>query len=229
LNLLLDRPLEQDLTLSDVDGTPPVPGDADSDMATALGNRPDARKARLGLERQEISVKGAWAALLPALTVGASLGYRFDEPTYTIAPGVTVAGTNPYYQASAVLSVPIFDGFARWQDVRDSKLALDAQREDWRGLLRKIASDLLNARQGLEQSRRSYELARDETQTAQEELDILLDQYRDGRATAVQIRDSRNDLLQLEQAQATSLYQYYIGRAQLLEVSGTLLPDAFGP
>lgn len=226
LNTLLERPLHEARPLVDVSGLPESRPDLESDLATALQRRTDARESRLALDRAQIGLRAAWSELFPDLTVNAALSYRFDEPRYTIAPGVRVSATNPYWQVGAAVSWTVFDGGARWQDVQRARLRLDAAREDQEALRRTVASEVLQAGLDLEEHRGAYEMSREELRNARESLAILLEQYRQGTASALQVKDAQNSLFSLEASESEALYRAHIARVALLRAVGTLTREA---
>lgn len=222
LNLLLGRPVQDALVLADVSGVPERPGDLEGELRTATETRAEAQAAQRVLEKAEVDVRAAWADVFPALTLDASYRYRFDQPRYTVAPGVRVPVTNPYWQVGARLSLPVFDGGARWQQVKVAQLARDIAREEMESLRRRIASELLAAHLDLEENRAAWEMAREELATARERLRIVLEQYREGTSTALVVKDAQNTLTGFEVSEAEALYRAHTARAALLKALGTL-------
>ena len=227
VNVLLDRPLSDSLSLSDVTSVPAPPRDLEEDERAAELARPEMRQARLAVDRAGIGASGALAELFPALTVEASYNYRFDEPTVSLAPGVSFSVTNPYWQVGAKLSYPIFDSGLRWQQWKLSKLALEVAKDDLENQRRLLASQVLNAHLGIDQNREAWSMSKEELATAREQLRIVLDRYRDGTVSALVVKDAQTSLVNFEVSEAQALYGAHLAREQLLKAMGTLTAEAF--
>jgi len=227
LNLLLDRPIDDPLELADVQGVPEPPADFAADLREALQRRPDVQESRLALEKAELGVRGAWGELLPALTIDASANYRFDQPRVSVAPGVQFSVTNPYWQVGAKLSLPVFDGGARWQEVKLARLQVDLVREDYEAARRRAASEVLSARLDLDENRQAWEMSRDELKNARESYSIVRDQYRQGNVSALVVKDAENSLSGFEVSEAQALYGAHLARVELLKAKGLLAPEMF--
>jgi outer membrane protein TolC len=62
--------------------TPPQPTQVDTDIAQALGGRPEIRRLKLSLERAEVDVRLARNQLLPNLDAGVAVSRDFGEDRY---------------------------------------------------------------------------------------------------------------------------------------------------
>lgn len=225
LNVLMGRDPDYPLELEAAGEAVPEGRNLEADLQAALAARPEARRARIEAAKAKLGVRGAWAELFPALSLDASWRYRFDEPSVEVAPGVRVrAAQNPYWQVGARLDFTVFDGFQNWQDVKRAKLEEEIAREELEAVSRRISSELLNAHVDIEKNQKAYQMAKEINRTAEESLAIVLDQYRQGNASSLAVKDAQNSLLSLQESQAQALHGWHIARGALLQAMGTLGP-----
>ena len=128
--------------------------------------------------------------------------------------------TKQPFQISAMLSLPIFDGFQREQRIEEAK----AQRNDARYNIRKqeltltadVTADYLqvvtNAKVVEQQERNSA--------TARQQLELAQERYRVGAANYLELANARATYAQAENDRINAIYQYHISFALLENAVG---------
>jgi outer membrane protein len=110
---------------------------------------------------------------------------------------------------SASISLPIFDGFAREQRVAEAELTLDNSRHAARALELALTADITAAYLTVESSLRAARLQDQNASKARQELQLLLERYRVGSATFVEVADSRSLFESAESAGINAVYDFH--------------------
>lgn len=130
--------------------------------------------------------------------------------------------TNPR-SVSAVLSLPLFDGFARESRVQEAA----AQRADARHAERArelaLTADVTAAYLTVESAQRSASLQEQNAVKARDELRLAQDRYRLGAATFLDLMDSQNAFARAESDRIRAVYEYHRAFAALESAVGRSL------
>ncbi len=117
--------------------------------------------------------------------------------------------TTQPWSISAGVSLPLWDGFARAQNVSQARAAEDDAREAVRAR-RLDVSGTIQARLG--SVRTAFEAARiqDVNRTlAREQIQLAQDRYRIGQGNALELADAQNAVTQAEADYVTAVYDYH--------------------
>jgi outer membrane protein TolC len=149
-------------------------------------------------------------------TLAASLNYNY------VGMGDTIAKMqwNPYAVAALSLNIPIFDGFQKRFNIKQSKVnknMLELQREDTERNLR-IAIRNYNDQMAL--CIKNYQAANATVGIAQKSYDISEKMYEVGKATMVELNDAQVALMQAQLTQAQAIYNFMVAKASLDELIG---------
>ncbi len=124
------------------------------------------------------------------------------------------------YTLSASLSIPIFNGFSREQQVQEASLGVsDAQQAVRRAELQ-LTTDVTSAVLSLRAAWRSLELQNRNVIAAQEALDLAQERFRVGGIAYVDVANALNDFQTAENSRLNAIYQYHRVYAQLEAVVG---------
>ena len=147
-------------------------------------------------------------------TLAASINYNYS------AMGDEKLSWFPSSTAALSLSVPIFDGFQKRYNIKQSKVTrnmLALQREDTERNLR-IAIRNYNDQMAL--CVKNYEAADATVEIAQKSYDISAKMYEVGKATLVELNDAQLALQQAQLTQAQAIYNFMVTKASLDELIG---------
>ena len=149
---------------------------------------------------------------LPSLA--ASINYNYS------AMGDEKLSWFPSSTAALSLSVPVFDGFQKRYNIKQSKVTrnmLALQREDTERNLR-IAIRNYNDQMAL--CIKNYQAANATVEIAQKSYDISEKMYEVGKATLVELNDAQLALQQAQLTQAQAVYNFMVTKASLDELIG---------
>lgn len=126
----------------------------------------------------------------------------------------------PYSYIGLSISIPIFSGGKRLNDVRAAKVQyeeLNLQRTDTERQLKIGIRQYLNT---METRMKSYAAAQDAVETARKAYDIAQKSYNVGRSTITDLNDAQLGLTQSRLAVSQSIYDFEVAKANLEKLLG---------
>lgn len=147
-------------------------------------------------------------------TLAANINYNYS------AMGDDQLSWFPSSTAALSLSVPVFDGFQKRNNIKQTKVTrnmLALQREDAERNLR-IAIRNYNDQMAL--CIKNYQAANATVEIAQKSYDISEKMYEVGKATLVELNDAQVSLMQSQLTQAQAVYNFMVTKASLDELIG---------
>ena len=147
-------------------------------------------------------------------TLAASINYNYS------AMGDETLSWFPSSTAALSLSLPVFDGFQKRYNIKQSKVTrnmLALQREDTERNLR-IAIRNYNDQMAL--CIKNYQAANATVEIAQKSYEISEKMYEVGKATLVELNDAQLALQQAQLTQAQAVYNFMVSKASLDELIG---------
>ena len=160
----------------------------------------------------ESTIKMQKKSYLP--TLAASINYNYS------AMGDDKLSWFPSSTAALSLNIPVFDGFQKRFNIKQSKVSknmLELQREDTERNLR-IAIRNYNDQMAL--CIKNYQAANATVEIAQKSYDISEKMYEVGKATLVELNDAQVALMQAQLTQAQAVYNFMVAKASLDELIG---------
>jgi outer membrane protein TolC len=173
---------------------------------------------QLAIQAEELAqtVKLQKLAYLPTLSLAFSYtmdamtnDYKFSQYKWT-----------PYSYAGLSLTIPIFSGGKRYNDVRQAKVQyseLRIQKEDTERQLRIAVRQYLNT---METKMKSYSSSLDAVATAGKAYDIASKSYEIGRSTITELNDAQLALTQSKLSVSQSIYDFLVAKSNLEKTLG---------
>ena len=147
-------------------------------------------------------------------TLAASVNYNYS------AMGDDKLSWFPSSTAALSLNLPVFDGFQKHYNIKQSKISRDmlsVQRQDTERQLR-IAIRNYNDKIAL--CVKNYTAANATVEIAQKSYEISQKMYEVGKATLVELNDAQLALEQAQLTQAQAIYNFMVAKASLDELIG---------
>ena len=147
-------------------------------------------------------------------TLSASINYNYS------AMGDSELNWFPSSNAALSLNIPVFDGFQKHYNIKQSKIAkdmLDVQRIDAE---RQIRIAIRNYNDHIALCVKNYTAANSTVEIAQKSYEISEKMYEVGKATLVELNDAQLALQQAQLTQAQAIYEYMVAKASLDELIG---------
>jgi NodT family efflux transporter outer membrane factor (OMF) lipoprotein len=193
LAVLLGQPV-QDLKLSGRLAELANPGIEAGLPSDLLTRRPDIASAEAQLVAADGDLKVARAAMLPRLTLSASLGTGADRFNDVMR--------NPYYNLAAGIAAPIFSGGRLTAERDRAKARQDELLGTYNTAILNALADVekaLNSVDGLDQQRRWQD---EEVQQARLAFDLSETRYEAGAETLLNVLETQRTLFQAQDQQA---------------------------
>ena len=178
-----------------------LPADLDraKDLKLAFETRPDLKNLRLQMDNAKAALQLAKNQRLPSVTIGGALAHRDFSFEKNSSFHEVPRGRYPEYAVEFKVEYPLWDEGVR-VDIRNAKVSLRQLDEQDRLLKRKVEDEIL---EGLDRIRANHEVLQKavdaEKQTAAF-YNGLVYRYRQGRFTAVAVKNALDALAQSRQA-----------------------------
>lgn len=200
-----DGPLdaEDDPRLSEAPALPQALGDTQ--------RRADVSAQEVRVRAAERAVKDEWREYMPLLSLVATPFYQ--EPPTAVQPRTG-------WQAQLVLSVPLFDGGARYGVIREREVALAEAREATTATLRQARAEVRTAWDGMLRADAALASARRAAQLAHQALDLAEQAYRAGATTNIEVIDAERRAADADTQAAMAEDSARQARLDLLLASG---------
>jgi outer membrane protein len=193
------------------DPTLASPPTVDAAIAEAATRRSDIAAQRDRVDFAHKSVRDSWVDYLPVLSAIA-------QPFYQTPPTLTQPQTG--WQAQLVLTIPLFDGGARY-GVHDERQALEAQaRTRLEGALRQARSEVRVAFEALRRADEGLVSARDAAKLAREALELAQLAYKAGATSNIEVIDAERRAHEAETQAAVAEDASRQARLDLLAACG---------
>ncbi|HEX7663491.1 MAG TPA: TolC family protein, partial [Polyangiaceae bacterium] len=124
----------------------------------SLEDRADIAASRVRADIASRGVDDAWLQFSPTITAGSGINETFIDP----------GSPNPTWNIQAVLSVPIWDGGARYGALRSARVDEDEAKQNLTALRRNAQIQLVQAQRGVQVAESSRKVASDNRALAAE-------------------------------------------------------------
>jgi len=160
-----------------------------------LPQRPDLARAEAQLAAADADVQAARAALLPRLSLRASVGGE--------GSGARRIFADPLYSLAAALSAPIFDGGRLAAELDLSRAQREELLANYRGALIDAFADVESALNAVAGSQAQEQAQAEVLIQAQRAFELAEHRYRAGAETLLSLLDTQRSLYAAEDAAAT--------------------------
>lgn len=180
-------------------------------MEDAQSLRPDIRAQKQRAEAARRVLRDSYADYLPLLQGVVQPFYQHPATSTTPETG---------WQASLVLSIPLFDGGARYGLRRERSAAYEESKAQLDGLLRQARSDVRTAFESVRRADESVRSARDAARLAHEALEMTTLAYREGATNDLEVVDAQRRARDADTAGLVSEDTARQARIDLLAATG---------
>jgi outer membrane protein len=215
--------LASPITLTDKLEFTPATLSIDEGIREASDTHPDLKAAAKQREAAAAEVRAAYGNYFPQVSVG----YMYDwawmknftwesQAEGQRSPSATSNG----YSVGVVVTLPIFDGFARENALKTAKAKLDKAVQS-EGLVRQqIAKEVNQAALMLTAAEKSVEASRKGVEQSDEEFRIIKERFGAGRGIQLEILDAQVSLTRARFNAVSALADYNSALAMWLKATG---------
>jgi outer membrane protein len=174
----------------------PVPDNLDEPLDDlvdrALSQRPDLLAQLASLKASQAAVRKARAAYYPQISLGASAGWsKLDVNAYS---SPYTGNSKPVYAAGLSIELPIFDGFARRNNLRIAQSELKAAENQLTDSRDSAVEEVMKAYIDLKTAFQKQNAADVLLSAAQTAFNASLESYKNGLGTYVEVELAQRNL-----------------------------------
>lgn len=200
--------------IDDLPQLPPLPELAQV-QELASRNNAELTAAVAALRASQEEVSSAVGGYLPSLSL--NYFYGIDATRYaTRTDGINNLG----YQLSATLDLPIFNWGATQSKVRQAQLRRDLARVELSATQRQALANLQQFYNEAQTALAQLDVLRQSSDLADESLRLTTLRYRSGEATALEVVDAQNALVQAHNNHDDGAVRYRVALANLQTLTG---------
>ena len=162
------------------------------------------------------SIKAQQYAYIPTLALAFNYSYNamtndfnFKEYRWT-----------PYSYVGVSLSIPIFSGGKRLNQVRQARNSYEQMRLQMTSTERNLQISIRQSLNTMETNVKSYDAAKDAVASAEKAYSIAEKSYEVGRATLTDLNDAQLALTQARLAESQAVYNFIVAKTQLEQTLG---------
>ncbi|MGH9524586.1 MAG: TolC family protein [Terriglobales bacterium] len=201
--------------VNDLDQVAPLPEFVEA-QALAGKNNPEIAAVTEAMKASQHEVTAAFAGHLPSLTM--DYWYGIEANHYALRTGNI---NNFGYSFAATLNVPIFNWGATQSQVKSAELQRDLARVQMSEAQRTALANLRIFYREAETARGQLDVLRQSVDLAAESLRLTTLRYQGGEATALEVVDAQNALLQARNNYDDGAARYRTAVAQLQTLTGS--------
>lgn len=198
-------------------------------------NRPDYQVLESNRKLQELNVRNKYAAGMPVLSANANLGYGKQAntfgnlfaaaPNFSEQSGVGPGKMYPYSSIGITLSVPIFSGLQRSQQLQQEKLRLIKIDNSFKMLKSGIDLQIKQAVTTYQNSIQSLDSQKKNMALADKVARVTKIKYQQGVGSNLEVVDAESSLKESQVNYYNALYNTLVAKTDLDKAFGKLLPS----
>lgn len=216
LAVLLFRDFNQNFSVvDDLRLSTPLPA-WDEVQAAGSEKNPDLRAALAAVRVADHEVKAAWSGLLPSLTLDYFYGIDANQFAINNPDGFRNLG----YSTVATLELPIWAWGANRSKVRQADLRRQQTRVELSFTQRQLLANLRSFYAEAQTARSELESLAQTADLAAESVRLTVLRYQAGEATALEVVDAQNTLMQSRNSYDDGQSRYRVALAQLQTLTG---------
>jgi len=183
----------------------------------ALTNRPDLKGLSLRKEQTQSLVKIARAGYLPTVALFANYQWNMGQE---MPPNDTLWREG--YQAGAMASINIFDGFQTYGEMKAAKGQLEQVSYGEQALKSGVEIQVTAAYLNLASARESVDAEQKNVEAAQKNFEASQNRYRQGMVNHLDVLDAEVGLTQAKSGYLRAVNNYLIAKANLDQAMGIM-------
>ncbi len=223
LKTTLGVDLASPITLADTLKFTPVTLSIDEGIREARDRHPDLKAAIKQREAAAAEVRAAYGNYFPQVSVGYMYDWAWMKNNTWVsqADGLRSSGNNSEgYSVGVVVTLPIFDGFARENALNTAKAKLNKAVQSEGLVSQQIAKEVNQAALMLAAAEKSVEASRKGMEQSDEEFRIIKERFGAGRGIQLEILDAQVALTRARFNAVAALADYNSALAMWLKATG---------
>jgi len=187
----------------------------------SVRDRPDLAAARASVRQNEAALRQAEGALWPKLVATGNAGWTALNGR---VGRTDLDGHESYYYGGLALQIPIFEGFALRNQVRQAKADLEAARAALREKEESVIEDVWSAYYRVQTAAQQVETSETLLISSKESYRVSLARYRAGAADIVELLNAQSQLASARAQRVEARTNLFTSYAELVHAIGAELP-----
>jgi len=183
---------------------------------TSLGNSSDLKKFDIQTEQLQKTLELYKAQYLPTIAISGSYIYMSMNNDFRFGD----YKWNPTSSVSLSISIPIFDGFKKASDIRQTKISLEQMKWQREDVVRNLKLSVNNSLNNMTNFVEQVISTRDVVGQAQKGYEISKKLYDTGMGTLLDLNDAQLGLIQATLAFNQAIYSFLESKADLDKILG---------
>ncbi len=179
----------------------------------SLENNPTMAQLTLQSQQLDRTVKMAKYQYLPTLAASFSYNYIAMGDDFNFK-------WNPYSVAGLSLTIPLFDGFSKHNNIRQYKATQDILKLNIEDTERNLRIAFKNYDNQIATYMKNYAAAESTLEMAQKSYDIAERMYELGKATLLELNDAQLALVQAQLTMSQAVYNFMVTKASMDALAG---------
>ncbi len=178
--------------------------------------------ARKNVDIARLTLRERKADLLPVISFNSAYNFSKTDNKTVINPFSPLFNQSNGLNYGLSASIPIFNRLNGRRLVRQARLDINYQQLVYENQRSLVNLNILNAFQNYEQKKQALALEEENILLARENVDIVLQTYRLGAATLIQLREAQSSLELANNRLIAARYDTKLAETELLRLRGTL-------
>lgn len=184
---------------------------------------PSLLLARSNIEIAQYTLKQTRGDLYPTVSFNSAYNYNRINNKKVINQFSPLFNQSNGYNYGFTASIPIFNQFRVRRQIKQDELNISYQKLNYENQRSQLTLAMFNAFKSYEQQKRSLKLAEENILLARENVDIVLQTYRLGMATLVQLREAQLSLAQAYDRLIAARYNAKLSETDLRRLRGDIV------
>ncbi len=186
-------------------------------IATARLRRPDLEASRALAAKATAHIRSVRSDGLPTLSLSAT-GYRtYFDPSFGKSYG-------NYWSASALVTIPLFTGFANTYNIRQAVEDAGAAHAQADSLDQQVVLEMWQSYYAFKTATQLVKTSRDLLASAEESERVALGRYKEGVGTIIDVLTAQAALANARAEEIVARSSWYVALAQIAHDTGTIPP-----
>ena len=219
MGMSIDQEISLAETIEDID----FEADPLEEYELSYLNRPDYAKLMVNRNLVELDMKNYRVQYLPKVTLNANYGYNSGADEFN-----RLTNFDRWFELGSWgvnLSLPIFDGLRKHNQIQKSKLQMQQIENSSRFLRNTIDLEIIQSKVQLENSVENLKVQEENLALAREVYNVTRIKYQEGVGSNLEVIEAETSLKQAETNYHNALYDALIARVDLKKAMGVLVEE----
>jgi outer membrane protein TolC len=191
-------------------------------MDGALKTNPSLLIARKNIDIAKLTLKETKADRFPVISFNSAYNYSRNSNKTVVNPFSPLFSRSNGYNYGLTASIPILNNFTVKRQIRQAQLDIQYQGLLYENQQSLVNLGILNAYKDYEQQKKALALEEENILLAKENVSIVLETYRLGAATLLQLKDAQKSLEDAYNRLIAARYNTKLAETELLRLKGQI-------